>query len=892
VAFLKFDEIFDLSSTFTTHVSRSCIVGNGVTGSVKLSAFNPGTLKVIGEIEKTEVGPAPAIGKPSTNSIFPTSPLLITVRPGPPTRPAFYESFKYATTLNDLQNTISASIYGTSPLTDFSAVNSDGNPDIRGNLLQDVKNQPNLPRDSKYFCVTRYEPEWEVTSSEIGTSGFRYNLAIPDTGSSKKNIIRTNLYEKYRGTYRQCHWAYTNYNTINFFTSSTTRDDAVLMYPSPTSSVDSSARYRPDGPFTFEFWVNPRYTVDSETSEFNAGTILHYSSTYAISLISGSSKDVNGLVDGYRLMLQLSSSADTNPSQVDVDSLPSLVFLSSDNSLSKNNWHHVALRWGGEKFNMHTGSFVIDGSVDSEFVIPSASITYQSPATTYQGYGGSKSDADVLFIGNYYDGNNTGADAVRKFFNTTVGTNEGLEVIDSTAGNDPVSYSFTNKLNAELHEIRFYKSFRDLLTINSEMSTGLGGNSLEVTSSEGLSLYIPPFFVKESPRRRSLSPNISNNTGFGVNHTETPFNVTASFGSAALDINVENFVRDFANGTYPRLLNMTASGDDIPGNTDKAKQQLMASAKSNTKNFLLLPNDNGQFTPQYYLLNSGTLNPVPVTGSSNDRFVNDYGILDFSLVSLNNMLNRRESFFGSEFKAPVQTVDGVDGAVFSSELEAIPEWESSISLNAAGTAPVNSPAYPLNGSRLPYRGYMFELYGDESSNEVVIFNVPQIMYGNKIEPKTMILTDSGLTGSGGKVSITIRDDGFGSLYRADAITVHAENSSIGNIFYEEGHVVIKTPHLPYFGSSSFGISFKGTQNTHVREIIAQAPKNLLNSSSNPTFVKLKPSDNPNEVADEFVYITSIQLHDENLNVIGRANLSQPLKKRPTDEFAFRLKLDY
>lgn len=866
MAFLKFDEIFDLTSTFTTHVSQSCVVSDsGVTGSVKLSAFEPGTLRQVDYTER----------------FFPITPWGIT---------------GFLSTYDQLRNGISSSIY-TGGATDFFAT---------AELFLDETHQlPEFARDNKSFCVTRFVPDWEVTSA-LDTSGNSYNVVIDSSGSTRKNYIRKNLYEQYRGIYRQCNWAYTNYHTLNFFTSSVTNNDSVIIYPSPTSSVDSSARYRPDGPFTFEFWINPRYTSDSETAEFNAGTILHYSSAYAVSLLTGSSRDVNGLPDKYRLLLQLSSSADTNPSQIAVSSLPELTYASADNSLIKNNWHHVAVRWGGEEFNNYTGSFVIDGEISSEFVIPSSSITFQSPATSYQGFSG-KNNADALFVGNFYEGSNTGNDIIGRFFNSSVGTNEGLEVLESGETQDPENFSFNNKLNAEIHELRFYKTFRDLKTIEAERYEGLGGNSLEVTSSQKLSLYVPPFFTKESPNRLSLSFDI-NRIATVQRASETPFNVSASFGPAGLDINVENFVRDFANEVYPRLYKLTGSVSEIAGPTGTpAKQLLLGSITSNTRNFTVLPSDNGLFTPQYKLLKSGTVSIAPITGTNHSRYVNDNGILDFSLISLNRMLNGRSGFKGEtpndnnlyepehfyeSFGGPVETEGGVDVISYSDNLNVNPMWN--ITYNAED---INSPFRPRKLSTTYGSGsntflYMHQLYGDESSNEVVMFNIPQIMYGNRVEPGTFIVSETALTGTGGKVNITLKDDGYGSLYRADAATTLAKNASVGNIFYDHGIAVVKTPHLPYFGSGSFSTSFKGSQNTHVREIMALAPKNLVNSSSNPTYLKLIPSDNANEISDEFVYVTTVTLHDENLNVIGRANLSQPLKKRPTDEFMFKLKLDY
>ena len=85
---------------------------------------------------------------------------------------------------------------------------------------------------------------------------------------------------------------------------------------------------------------------------------------------------------------------------------------------------------------------------------------------------------------------------------------------------------------------------------------------------------------------------------------------------------------------------------------------------------------------------------------------------------------------------------------------------------------------------------------------------------------------------------------------------------------------------------------EGEHNVHVLEVNVPAPKGKINSSSNPNFKKLIPSDYASETQDEFVYISSINLHDENFNIIGRANLAQPIIKRDTDGYMFRLKMDF
>ena len=149
-----------------------------------------------------------------------------------------------------------------------------------------------------------------------------------------------------------------------------------------------------------------------------------------------------------------------------------------------------------------------------------------------------------------------------------------------------------------------------------------------------------------------------------------------------------------------------------------------------------------------------------------------------------------------------------------------------------------------------------------------------------------------MTGSGGKVKVTLKDNGKGGLYRADCTGSHPTWSNVGNIFYNEGVAIIKSPNLPLFATGTFETTFQGEQSTHVLTINAPCETGMFMSSSNPSFKVLSASLDPNEYDPEFVYITGFNLHDDNLNVIGRSNLAQPLVKRSSDEFLFKFKMDF
>ena len=79
---------------------------------------------------------------------------------------------------------------------------------------------------------------------------------------------------------------------------------------------------------------------------------------------------------------------------------------------------------------------------------------------------------------------------------------------------------------------------------------------------------------------------------------------------------------------------------------------------------------------------------------------------------------------------------------------------------------------------------------------------------------------------------------------------------------------------------------------YVFEVSIPLEENLHNSSSNPQYRNLHPTSNYNETADRFTYITGVQLHDDNLNVIGRAHLAQPYLKREEDRVVIKLRMDF
>ena len=813
-----------------------------------------------------------------------------------------------------------------------------------------------LDTDKRYIFeyVNRIFPTNEITSNHGRDQPAAFWARGQFTGSSNvKKFIKDAVFPKYRVLYPDMQFNYTNYHCLNFFTASSVPSDTVLLYPDKDESrilrlgdsshpAGSGDVY--DGNFsfseamTFDFYINPKYTTDGlkeDESHFHAGTLFHLSSSYALSLVTGSGIDANGYPDRYRLLLQLSHSADTTPSEVDLSlannarSYPEdLIFLSDDNMLKRNHWHHIAVRWGTNKVNQGSGSFYIDGSEAGTFMIPSASVGLGEFKSVRNG------SPCVLCVGNYYQGDNydpTGAansNKMNEFFNTTARDQDGLYRFVSTTGASPKGdFNFNHPLNAEVHDLKLFKEYRsDAQVITSSQQAP---EVSELYPSGSLTFYVPPFFVKESPLRQYHRDSLCSTS---TKRSEDPTNVDLSFRVGGREINLENFGRNFAvegRSSYPRLYNLTSSvmsmGDrriTSTNNTLRTANDLLFMTGTHVKKCLtILPCDNGLFMPNVAFLMSGSPVVGNIKGSSPvSKFVSDLGALDLSKITLNTSMSLRHVFFGADTGSPVFSAYGSlpaspflnrGGEVFSGSyplsigagnsivgglLGPVEGTDLGQSTNGEQWAYGVTPKTPIGAPNTDWAQTglwsVLQETGDTVSNEVSIFSITNLFYGDRILPKSFVIYDSAITGSDGKISVYLRDNGYGGLYRADALTPHAKNNSVGNIVYTEGIVLVKSPHLILYGKDGFATEMKGERNIHVLKISTIAHSNMVNSSSNPGYKFISASLDANDSDQQFVYITGINYHDENLNVVMKTKLAQPVLKRSGEKLLFRTKMDF
>jgi len=237
--------------------------------------------------------------------------------------------------------------------------------------------------------------------------------------------------------------------------------------------------------------------------------------------------------------------------------------------------------------------------------------------------------------------------------------------------------------------------------------------------------------------------------------------------------------------------------------------------------------------------------------------------------------------------------------------------------------------------------------------EINMLSVPSIFYGSSIKKGSVDLkfyvsgtlmaeasdknhdgelVHSGPTGSaysGSTIGFVMYNEGFIILTGATAFQLAGDSQTHSDV-YVPGSAAI-TSSWVHFGStgssnptgpaqsvisSSYSLSFEGTTYTPVMTMFAHAPRGMLNSSFNPTFVEIdqpvvksddalgfKENENikiKNIASSSFihdaafekqVYISNIGIFDKDNNLIAIAKLAKPVRKNTALEYTFKLKYD-
>ena len=675
-----------------------------------------------------------------------------------------------------------------------------------------IDEAPKDVRYTKQIDAFRFDPPFKFTKN-----------------TTEKNVIRNVLMPYHRHKYENCGFWYTNYNTLNFFDNDKIPSASVLAYPSV------GERYHLPDSFSVNMWINPRYS--SADKDYRAGTILHISSSICLSLVSGSSVDEFGAEDTFKLLLQLSQSADIPPSTIDLNSpsgtYPRDLIFTSSQFLKKNNWHNILVAWSNST-NNSTGSIFID-TEETLFHVPSASVSANTDRSP-----------PCLLLGNYLDADYEGLKSWASIVGTDASTAEGYRTDSGAEASEVSTYQLSHPLNAEIHDVRIYNKF-----INKNLTKYKTISDTSPASTDDLIFYVPAYFFPSSSQRNVLVTPFQEITST----TNDPFSVQFSFGVGGKSLNLENYTLDFVTMEQPRHYGLFPQTINTTIQNITADNYIYDTGSNVKRNMTILPNDNGLHKPIYDLLEKSLM-------SSSAMFKKSGRAYDYSIISLENLIPTSSLFPGLVFTT---------GSIFD---------------QIVGSAPDNPGVAP--GSVLT----IAQRTRDVSSNEITVLDISNLYYGSKIHPKSFHLYEENLTGSGGDISVNIKDNGRGSLYRADCLTAQADWNNIGTILYEEGAAVIKTPNLFYYGKDKVDMKLRGEQQLHSLVMNIPAFTGFFMSSSNKTYEKYPPDSAPSNENLSTVHISTVNIHDDNFNVIMQANFAQPINKTEEDEFVIRLKQDF
>lgn len=784
-----------------------------------------------------------------------------------------------------------------------------------------VPNSNNILKHSKTFEITRV--------NNLTGSGFR------------KIRYAANRLLNHDPIYPHRDLSYKNFHSLNFYrTGDVVKDRSCLAYYNYTHN---NTMFQKNA--TFDFFINPRRTVPSGL-EYNAGVVMQLSSSFCISLVTGSQTNENGEPVGFRVMIQTGYASNYSPSsyvynEKEITTRPAddnpdegSVFISEDNSLFLNKWSRcnttvVTKGQAGRKFSQISFEIITNDKVSVTGSIRkgggiTASHNFPIAATV-------PARKNPMFLGNFPNVRAIGTQ-LRRFLETAEFTFEGFTkmpgaVTDVTPTPDLVD--FTHQLDAEIHDIKIFNVPLTINQIDAERyevsSPGLKNNK---SFTRNLLFFVGPHYYNHTPDRHFDRFLKQDNVYITTQSCPVDPIFSQQYGTPI--INLESFCANMApitnSTTYPlrpRLLHLTSSFASNLSDADNNRSVVDPASITDMKqlsygllakrNLAILPCDNGDFLPTFNDIRYAKIDGEKIVNYRNEniqaadtpakreiaRCKSKNGELDYSIIDLKNTIGPKTIHSSPSTILQMSFITGSANDMIILARNQVGkggtpyypgiDFDTGENTNLTVQGFNRSDAQGADNENQSYK-YMPYLYREDwkHTTDLVLFEISNLFYGERIVPGSFSIKDSNVTGSFGRVSITLKDNGRGGLYRADSDGNHATWNEVGHIFYEEGLVLVKSPHLFPIGINELDVKFKGELGLHTLGLRVEASRFPDMYSSHESYQQLTGS---NE-GENFVFISGINFHDENLNVIMKGRLAAPIKKRDSDEITFRFKLDF
>tara|TARA_A100001015_G_C14941780_1_gene692884 strand:- start:130 stop:1455 length:1326 start_codon:yes stop_codon:yes gene_type:complete len=430
-------------------------------------------------------------------------------------------------------------------------------------------------------------------------------------------------------------------------------------------------------------------------------------------------------------------------------------------------------------------------------------------------------------------------------------------------------------------------------------ATGISPASAQATLHRGVKTFTGSINF-EHLSFQSISGIFSTDVDVARRFSHTPYNTNhANIGGFA-NVNVHSFLKDYANLAFPFVHHVSESIGRSNGtglsnhnrshfpheslNTVFKLTSSFGTLKGHQhRNCFILPCDNGYFKPNYGTLNHPTGSVFLEKGGF---FINTKNIGDLSDVRDSRL------FFIDDAYAANSTFESLsEGASVTQDADS--RYNNGIQLFTVDRDEMtnNLPNLIIPSMDDPNIARSFDA-SDFVGPLTTIVDIPQLYYGNRIQPGSLRLKSALYDDPNQNSFIELRDNGHGVLYRHQTSGSAANWNKVGDVYYNEGLAYIRHPSLYAFADRDMIVEFKSDNNINVLETNVFCEASKVNSSSNPNYQQLRPSSAENEQANEFVYISTVYLHDDNLNVVAKAKMAQPVIKRSENKFLFRIKMDF
>ena len=303
----------------------------------------------------------------------------------------------------------------------------------------------------------------------------------------------------------------------------------------------------------------------------------------------------------------------------------------------------------------------------------------------------------------------------------------------------------------------------------------------------------------------------------------------------------------------------------------------------NRRDFFVVDNRNKKFKENYDNFKNSSLNIFHGGIVLNNEDNNMYFKSNNYSGSNNNLIDFGRNSFLKDLSNPVSR------KINSDYSNAIADFLAPIGKKILDPDPANPDDVVYYAHELP----LFNMLNDVSETFTNIFCISTNLFKKSLIRETINIKDTSLGGTGRTLNINLTDNGYGNLYRNDCMTPRAEWNYVGHVLYKEGILTVLHPGIENFSSTNYSIEFKANTTLNVFELNLPSKAGEVNLSRNSSYIEnLKVNDSAFNSDEDFVYITDIDLHDDNLNVLASAKLANPFPKKNTDNVLFRLKMDF